>query len=195
MTVESVENLPLPVAILAVTSGRSCSSSLSSVSREQDVDETGRTVAGTDKTESIPALCIVASQRSVNGRPCYSTGCLANGCGKWCAMVLVAQVNDYEFDGLVRFHAAVFIAQCRCEQDIRCAHAVGLPDRYTDEVMVATFVAYVRFQPAKTRRPTNWWGSAKRVVTHPTMTVVYNTCYHLFRKKINNSYSQFLLIS
>ena len=34
----------------------------------------------------------------------------------------------------------------------------------------------------KTRKPTNWWGSAKRDVTNPTATVVYNTCYHLFRK-------------
>ena len=33
----------------------------------------------------------------------------------------------------------------------------------------------------KTRRPTNWWGSAKRDVTHPTATVVYNACHHLFR--------------
>ena len=30
-----------------------------------------------------------------------------------------------------------------------------------------------------TRRPTNWWSSAKRDVTHTTATLVYNTCYHL----------------
>ena len=34
-----------------------------------------------------------------------------------------------------------------------------------------------------TRKPTNWWGSAKRDVTHPTATVIYNTCHHLFRKR------------
>ena len=34
-----------------------------------------------------------------------------------------------------------------------------------------------------TRKPTNWWVSAKRAVTHPTATVVYNTCYHLFQKR------------
>ena len=36
----------------------------------------------------------------------------------------------------------------------------------------------------KTRRPTSWWGSPKREVTHPTATVVYyNACYHLLRKR------------
>ena len=34
-----------------------------------------------------------------------------------------------------------------------------------------------------TRKPTNWWGSAKRDVSHPTATVVNNTCYHFFRKR------------
>ena len=34
----------------------------------------------------------------------------------------------------------------------------------------------------KTRRPASWRGSAKRDVTYPITTVVYNTCYHLFRK-------------
>ena len=31
--------------------------------------------------------------------------------------------------------------------------------------------------------PTSWWGSAKRDVTLPTATVVYNACYHLLRKR------------
>ena len=31
----------------------------------------------------------------------------------------------------------------------------------------------------ETRKPTSWWGSAKRDVTHPTATVVYNTKYLL----------------
>ena len=35
----------------------------------------------------------------------------------------------------------------------------------------------------KTRRPTNWWGSAYCDVTHPTATVIYNACYHWFRKR------------
>ena len=35
----------------------------------------------------------------------------------------------------------------------------------------------------KTRKPTNWWGNATRDVTHPTVTRVYNICYHLFRKR------------
>ena len=29
-----------------------------------------------------------------------------------------------------------------------------------------------------------WWGSAKRDVTHPTVTVIYNACYHLFQKHL-----------
>ena len=37
--------------------------------------------------------------------------------------------------------------------------------------------------PTSTRRPTNWWSSAERDVTHPTATVVCNTCHHLFRKR------------
>ena len=36
-----------------------------------------------------------------------------------------------------------------------------------------------RFEDPLTRRPTNWWGTAKRDVTHPTATVVYNICYNL----------------
>ena len=36
----------------------------------------------------------------------------------------------------------------------------------------------------KTRNPTNWLGSAKRDVTYPIATVVYNICYHLFRKRL-----------
>ena len=32
------------------------------------------------------------------------------------------------------------------------------------------------------RKPTNWWGSAKRDDTPRGSTVVYNACYHLFRK-------------
>ena len=35
----------------------------------------------------------------------------------------------------------------------------------------------------KTRRSTNWWSSAKRDLTHLTATVVFNACYHLFRKR------------
>ena len=35
----------------------------------------------------------------------------------------------------------------------------------------------------KTGSHTYLWGSAKRDVTHPTATVVYNTYYHLFRKR------------
>ena len=31
------------------------------------------------------------------------------------------------------------------------------------------------FRDIQTRRPTDWWGSAKRYVTYPTATVVYNT--------------------
>ena len=41
----------------------------------------------------------------------------------------------------------------------------------------------VSFINSKTRRPTNSWDSAKRDITHPTATVVYNACYHLFRKR------------
>ena len=39
------------------------------------------------------------------------------------------------------------------------------------------------YDQSKTKKPTNWWCSAKRDVTHPTVTVVRNTCYHLFRKR------------
>ena len=35
----------------------------------------------------------------------------------------------------------------------------------------------------QTRRPTNWWGGAKRDVTHSTATVVYNACDHFLRKR------------
>ena len=39
------------------------------------------------------------------------------------------------------------------------------------------------FEKQEIRKPANWWGSAKRDVTHPTaVTVIYNTCYHLFQK-------------
>ena len=38
----------------------------------------------------------------------------------------------------------------------------------------------LKWQAQRTRRPTSRWGSAKRDVTHPTVTVVYITCYHLF---------------
>ena len=43
--------------------------------------------------------------------------------------------------------------------------------------LVIVILAYI------TRRPTNWWGSAKRDVTNPTATVVYNACYYLFPKR------------
>ena len=36
---------------------------------------------------------------------------------------------------------------------------------------------HILFTSVLTRRPTNWWGSAKRDVTRPTATVVYNACY------------------
>ena len=39
------------------------------------------------------------------------------------------------------------------------------------------------FLDIKTRMATDWWGSAKRDVTHPTSNVVYNACYHSFRKR------------
>ena len=41
----------------------------------------------------------------------------------------------------------------------------------------------IDLQVRETRKSTNWWGSLKRDVTHPTATFVYNTCYHLFRKR------------
>ena len=43
-------------------------------------------------------------------------------------------------------------------------------------------LASVQYE-GKTRRPTNCRGNTKRDVAHPTATVVYNTCYHLFRKR------------
>ena len=56
--------------------------------------------------------------------------------------------------------------------------------KYSDRTTVAFLgsLITVRFE-IKTRRPTNWWGSAKRGVAHPTATVVYNVCYHLFRER------------
>ena len=36
----------------------------------------------------------------------------------------------------------------------------------------------------ETRRPHNWWDSAKRYDTHPGAPVVYIACYHLFRKRL-----------
>ena len=35
-----------------------------------------------------------------------------------------------------------------------------------------------------TRKPTKWWCSTKSDKIHPRVTVVYNACYHLFRKRL-----------
>ena len=34
------------------------------------------------------------------------------------------------------------------------------------------------------RKLTNWWGSGKRAVSHPTAAVVYNASYRWFRKRL-----------
>ena len=47
----------------------------------------------------------------------------------------------------------------------------------------------------KTRKPTNWWLSAKHDDTHPRATVVYNACYHLFRKHLYTPMHLFVCVN
>ena len=74
------------------------------------------------------------------------------------------------------------------EKSRKAQHLVGLYEarRFVSVTTVSDAIFQVKEQNSqtdKTRRPANWWISAKRDVIHPTVTVVYNACFHLFRKR------------
>ena len=78
-------------------------------------------------------------------------------------------------------HEHVYAICCRLESvdDVISGQNVKTIECYVWTIL--KLLVLVVSEIFKTRKPTNWWGSAKRDVAHPTATVVYNTCYNLFR--------------
>ena len=72
-----------------------------------------------------------------------------------------------------------FVIQCKWSLNARFI----LCDRNSISTRTVWLRSVTLHETCSTRRPTNRWGSAKCDVTRPTATVVYNACYHVFRKR------------
>ena len=87
---------------------------------------------------------------------------------------------NYRVDGLISDPIRAFhlTPKHRVEKSACQISAKRLELETGEKLSIKSTSEYVIWLVVKTRKPTNLWGSAKRDVAHPTVTIVYNTCYH-----------------